>query len=73
MTLVVTGSAGFIGSNFINGWFASSDEEVLSLDALTYAGNLNNLKHQDKNKNHHFDLGIEIIQYQYNLLHLYNF
>ena len=31
MTLVVTGSAGFIGSNFINGWFASSDEEVLSL------------------------------------------
>tara|TARA_B100000780_G_C21106449_1_gene446868 strand:+ start:632 stop:1654 length:1023 start_codon:yes stop_codon:yes gene_type:complete len=54
MTLVVTGSAGFIGSNFINGWFASSDEEVLSLDALTYAGNLNNLKHQDKNKNHHF-------------------
>jgi len=54
MKVLVTGSAGFIGSNFINGWFTSSDEEVLSLDALTYAGNLNNLHSQDNNKNHHF-------------------
>jgi dTDP-glucose 4,6-dehydratase len=55
MTILVTGSAGFIGSNFINSWFDSSDEEVISLDALTYAGNLNNLNLQDKNKNHHFE------------------
>ena len=47
MTILVTGSAGFIGSNFINSWFDSSDEEVISLDALTYAGNLNNLNLQE--------------------------
>ncbi len=40
MTILVTGSAGFIGSNFVNNWFLSNEEEVLSVDALTYAGNL---------------------------------
>jgi dTDP-glucose 4,6-dehydratase len=43
MTVLVTGGAGFIGSNFVNDWFASVDEPVVNLDALTYAGNLHNL------------------------------
>ena len=43
MTLLVTGGAGFIGSNFVNDWFADSSETIVNLDALTYAGNLHNL------------------------------
>jgi dTDP-glucose 4,6-dehydratase len=43
MTLLVTGGAGFIGSNFVLDWLAQSDEPVVNLDALTYAGNLANL------------------------------
>ncbi len=41
--ILVTGGAGFIGSNFVLDWLASSDEPVLNLDALTYAGNMENL------------------------------
>ncbi len=41
--ILVTGGAGFIGSNFVRDWFAQSAEPVLNLDALTYAGNLENL------------------------------
>ena len=43
MTILVTGGAGFIGSNFVLDWLAQSDETVVNLDALTYAGNLQNL------------------------------
>jgi dTDP-glucose 4,6-dehydratase len=43
MTILVTGGAGFIGSNFVLDWLAQSDEPVVNLDALTYAGNLANL------------------------------
>ena len=43
MTLLVTGGAGFIGSNFVLDWLATGDEPVVNLDALTYAGNLHNL------------------------------
>ena len=43
MTILVTGGAGFIGSNFVLDWLAQSDEAVVNLDALTYAGNLQNL------------------------------
>lgn len=43
MAIVVTGSAGFIGSNFVLDWLQQSDERVINLDALTYAGNLENL------------------------------
>jgi len=42
MTLLVTGGAGFIGSNFVLDWLRGSDEPVLNLDALTYAGNMQN-------------------------------
>ncbi len=43
MTILVTGGAGFIGSNFILDWFARDGEPVINLDKLTYAGNLSNL------------------------------
>ena len=43
MTLLVTGGAGFIGSNFVLDWLDAVGEPVLNLDALTYAGNLHNL------------------------------
>jgi dTDP-glucose 4,6-dehydratase len=41
--ILVTGGAGFIGSNFILDWLAQSDEPVVNLDKLTYAGNPDNL------------------------------
>jgi dTDP-glucose 4,6-dehydratase len=41
--ILVTGGAGFIGSNFVLDWLAQSDEPVINLDLLTYAGNLENL------------------------------
>lgn len=41
--ILVTGGAGFIGSNFVLDWLAQSDEPVVNLDKLTYAGNLQNL------------------------------
>ena len=44
MSILVTGGAGFIGSNFIIDWFKSSNEEIINLDKLTYAANLKNLE-----------------------------
>jgi dTDP-glucose 4,6-dehydratase len=41
--ILVTGGAGFIGSNFVLAWLAENDEPILNLDKLSYAGNLNNL------------------------------
>jgi dTDP-glucose 4,6-dehydratase len=41
--ILVTGGAGFIGSNFVLNWLSHRDEPVINLDALTYAGNLQNL------------------------------
>jgi dTDP-glucose 4,6-dehydratase len=42
--ILVTGGAGFIGSNFVLNWLARCDEPVINLDKLTYAGNLGNLQ-----------------------------
>ena len=42
MSVLVTGGAGFIGSNFVLGWLAQSDEKVINLDKMTYADNLQN-------------------------------
>ena len=42
--ILVTGGAGFIGANFVLDWLALSDEPVITLDKLTYAGNPENLK-----------------------------
>jgi dTDP-glucose 4,6-dehydratase len=57
MTILVTGAAGFIGSNFVLDWFDHSSEDVVSLDLLTYAGNLENLSSLNKNSHHHFVKG----------------
>jgi dTDP-glucose 4,6-dehydratase len=57
MTLLVTGGAGFIGSNFVLDWFETSDEPIVNLDALTYAGNLANLARLGGNVRHSFVKG----------------
>lgn len=43
MTILVTGGAGFIGGNFVLDWFVNSDEPLVNVDKLTYAGNLETL------------------------------
>ena len=55
--ILVTGGAGFIGANFILDWFAQSDEEIINLDNLTYAGNLENLASLKEDKRHVFIKG----------------
>jgi dTDP-glucose 4,6-dehydratase len=57
MTILVTGGAGFIGSNFVLDWLAQSDEPVLNLDLLTYAGNLQNLASLNRDSRHVFVQG----------------
>jgi dTDP-glucose 4,6-dehydratase len=58
MKLLITGGAGFIGSNFILHMMNSNpDVEIINLDVLTYAGNLNNLKGVDKNPRYTFIKG----------------
>lgn len=52
--ILVTGGAGFIGSNFVLDWLAGSDEPVVNLDALTYAGNRENLQSLAGDARHHF-------------------
>src|SRR5258706_1932477 len=55
MKLLVTGGAGFIGSNFILYWLKEHPEdEIVNLDKLTYAGNLENLLTVEKNPHYHF-------------------
>lgn len=56
-TILVTGGAGFIGSNFVLRQMAKGRVEVVNLDALTYAGNLDTLDCLDDNPNHVFVLG----------------
>ena len=55
--ILVTGGAGFIGSNFVLDWLANSDEPVLNLDKLTYAGNLQNLAALQGDSRHVFVQG----------------
>jgi dTDP-glucose 4,6-dehydratase len=58
MRYLVTGGAGFIGSNFIHYILEkSSENEVINLDALTYAGRLDNLKKVENNGNYQFVKG----------------
>jgi dTDP-glucose 4,6-dehydratase len=58
--ILVTGGAGFIGSNFVLDWLANGGEPVVNLDALTYAGNLHNLDGLSGDSRHvfvHGDIG----------------
>lgn len=57
--ILVTGGAGFIGSNFVLDWFtqSSNPEPVVTLDALTYAGNRENLRVLDQDGRHRFVRG----------------
>ena len=57
MTVLVTGGAGFIGSNFVHAWLAQHDEVLVNLDKLTYAGNLRNLRALAGDRRHHFVQG----------------
>ena len=52
--ILVTGGAGFIGSNFVLDWIASTDEPVVNLDVLSYSGNLRNLASLQGNARHIF-------------------
>ncbi len=54
-TLLITGGAGFIGSNFVHYWLKNyPQDKVINLDALTYAGNLESLKDIEDNPNYVF-------------------
>ena len=55
--ILVTGGAGFIGANFVLDWLALSDEPVVNLDKLTYAGNRENLASLDADARHVFVQG----------------
>ena len=52
--ILVTGGAGFIGANFVLDWLNGSDEPVLNVDKLTYAGNLGTLKSLEGDARHVF-------------------
>ncbi|BBO80298.1 dTDP-glucose 4,6-dehydratase [Desulfosarcina ovata] len=53
-TIIVTGGAGFIGSNFVHFWLEKTNQTVVNLDKLTYAGNLDNLKRWANHPRHIF-------------------
>ena len=55
--ILVTGGAGFIGANFVLDWLTQSDEAIINLDKLTYAGNLENLASLQGNTRHTFIRG----------------
>ena len=79
--ILVTGGAGFIGSNFINYILKSRDDYfIVNLDKLTYAGNLENLKEIESNKNYTFIKGDitnqELVNYifeKYEIKYVINF
>ncbi|MCU7492800.1 MAG: dTDP-glucose 4,6-dehydratase [Ignavibacteria bacterium] len=79
--ILVTGGAGFIGSNFINHILGERDDyNIINLDKLTYAGNLENLKESESKTNYRFVKGditnAELVDYvfqQYSIKYVINF
>jgi dTDP-glucose 4,6-dehydratase len=79
--ILITGGAGFIGSNFINYILDKRDDYfIVNLDKLTYAGNLENLKPSEKKKNYHFVKGditnhelVDYIFQKYEIKYVINF
>ncbi len=79
--ILVTGGAGFIGSNFINHILTERDDyNIINLDKLTYAGNLENLKSTENKKNYQFIKGdiinSELVRYifeKYKIKYVINF
>jgi dTDP-glucose 4,6-dehydratase len=78
--ILITGGAGFIGSNFIRYLLQNNDIGIINLDALTYAGNLENLKEIEKHPNYHFVLGniknkelVKFLCTQFNINGIINF
>src|SRR5688572_4255025 len=58
--ILVTGGAGFIGSNFVRHWLGTCSEPLINLDKLTYAGNLENLAGLERDERYtfvHGDIG----------------
>ena len=55
--IIVTGGAGFIGTNFVLDWLAASSEPIINVDKLTYAGNLQNLASIEGDPRHTFVRG----------------
>ena len=55
--ILITGGAGFIGSNFVLDWLGRSDEGIINVDLLTYAGNLENLDEAKGDERHIFVQG----------------
>ncbi len=80
-TYLITGGAGFIGSNFIHYMFEKYDNiKIINLDKLTYAGNLENLKDLENNKNYKFiradicdKVAVENVFKHYNIDYVVNF
>lgn len=79
--ILVTGGAGFIGSNFVNALLQKRDDIfIVNLDKLTYAGNLENLKNIEDHKNYRFFKGdianhelVEYIFQKYGIKYVVNF
>ncbi len=62
--IVVTGGAGFIGSEFVRQWIAEESSQLVNIDKLTYSGNLENLAAVGGNSRHHFvqaDIGDQAV------------
>ena len=59
--VLITGGAGFIGTNFVKHMLSTYDYNIINLDALTYAGNLENLRDIENNERYTFIKGAKPI------------
>lgn len=78
--ILITGGAGFIGSNYVKTVLSKSDDLIVNIDKLTYAGNLENLRDIESHKNYRFVKGditnaelIDFLFSKYNFTHVVNF